>query len=175
MHTLKVGVLDVSGVDGGFTFDVFRRVAYPRTAPGGRRELDQLIGEIASTPLDRRHPLWEMYPVCSYVDQLAISVLTDDVTLDDPPEVIDAMLEAFIEIRTAAGLPAISPLWVRLCHWPRRRADPCPRARKCSCRRRWSIWTRPFISRDNSLDGAPPADAGIRSSSVVASTPSSTG
>ncbi|MCV6986159.1 wax ester/triacylglycerol synthase family O-acyltransferase [Mycobacterium shinjukuense] len=30
-------------------------------APGGRRELDQAIGQIASTPLDRAHPLWEMY------------------------------------------------------------------------------------------------------------------
>jgi diacylglycerol O-acyltransferase / wax synthase len=101
MHTLKIGVLDVSGVEGGFSFELLREVAYPRLmalpplrfqlvdiplklhhpmwvqnadidldyhlrqarvpAPGGRRELDQLIGEIASTPLDRSRPLWEMY------------------------------------------------------------------------------------------------------------------
>jgi diacylglycerol O-acyltransferase len=100
MHTLKIGILDVSGVD-GYSFELFRRIAYPRLmalaplryqlvdvpmrlhhpmwvenddidldyhlrparvpAPGGRRELDQLIGEIASTPLDRGHPMWEMY------------------------------------------------------------------------------------------------------------------
>jgi diacylglycerol O-acyltransferase / wax synthase len=30
MHTLKIGVLDVSGVEGGYSFDRFRHVAYPR-------------------------------------------------------------------------------------------------------------------------------------------------
>jgi WS/DGAT/MGAT family acyltransferase len=42
--------------------------------------------------------------VWSYVDQLAISVLTDDRTLEDPHEATDAMLEAFAEIRRSAGL-----------------------------------------------------------------------
>jgi hypothetical protein len=42
--------------------------------------------------------------VWSYVDQLAISVLTDDVTLGDPHEATDAMIDAFIELRRAAGL-----------------------------------------------------------------------
>jgi WS/DGAT/MGAT family acyltransferase len=42
--------------------------------------------------------------VWSYVDQLAISVLTDDRTLGDPHEATDAMVDAFIEIRRAAGL-----------------------------------------------------------------------
>ena len=44
--------------------------------------------------------------VWSYVDQLAISVLTDDLTLEDPHEATDAMIDAFIEIRRAAGLSA---------------------------------------------------------------------
>jgi diacylglycerol O-acyltransferase len=43
--------------------------------------------------------------VWSYVDQLNISVLSDGATLLDPHELTDAMIEAFIEIRRAGGLP----------------------------------------------------------------------
>ncbi|MFV8048106.1 WS/DGAT/MGAT family O-acyltransferase [Mycobacterium sp. 48b] len=42
--------------------------------------------------------------VWSYVDQLNISVLADDATVDDPHEVTDGMLEEFREIRRVAGL-----------------------------------------------------------------------
>jgi diacylglycerol O-acyltransferase / wax synthase len=44
--------------------------------------------------------------VWSYVDQLNISVLTDDVTLDDPHQATDAMIHAFTEMRSAGGLSA---------------------------------------------------------------------
>ena len=42
--------------------------------------------------------------VWSYVDQLNISVLSDGATLDDPHELTDAMVAAFVEILRAAGL-----------------------------------------------------------------------
>ena len=46
--------------------------------------------------------------VWSYVDQLNISVICDDLTVEDPHEVTDAILQAFSEIRSAAGYPGTS-------------------------------------------------------------------
>ncbi len=37
-------------------------------APGGRAEMDRRIGEIASRPLDRRKPLWELYVLDGLAD-----------------------------------------------------------------------------------------------------------
>ncbi|MGH9303599.1 MAG: WS/DGAT/MGAT family O-acyltransferase [Acidimicrobiales bacterium] len=48
--------------DPGFDLDYhLRRAALP--APGGMHELQDLVSELTSLPLDRRRPLWEMYVV----------------------------------------------------------------------------------------------------------------
>lgn len=43
--------------------------------------------------------------VWSYADGLGIAVLTDDKTFKDPHEATEAMAQAFIELRSAAGFP----------------------------------------------------------------------
>jgi len=152
MHTLKIGVLDVSGVEGGFTFDLLRQVAYPRLmalpplrfqlvdiplklhhpmwvqnpdidldyhlrqawvpAPGGRRELDQLIGEIASTPLDRSRPLWEMYVAEGLAEnRIAIihkvhHVLADGVaSANQMAKALEPHQPAHVPLHSSAGRP----------------------------------------------------------------------
>ena len=52
MHTLKIGVLDVSGVD-GFDFDLFKTVAYPRLMA-----LTPLRYQLVDIPLKLHHPMW---------------------------------------------------------------------------------------------------------------------
>jgi diacylglycerol O-acyltransferase / wax synthase len=108
MHTIKAGVIDVSGFDGTPTIEAFREILHRRLpeldplrfqlveiplkfhhpmwrehvevdlgyhvrplrlpAPGGRREFDEAIGEIAGTPLERDKPLWVMYFVEGFAD-----------------------------------------------------------------------------------------------------------
>ncbi|WP_326545908.1 wax ester/triacylglycerol synthase family O-acyltransferase [Mycolicibacterium sp. ND9-15] len=82
---------------------------------------------VSSVPGPRRHghiggaPVSEIYSigvlsagsafnmtVWSYVDQVDISILSDDRTFDDIHEATDAMVHALDEIRSAAGLPALS-------------------------------------------------------------------
>lgn len=159
MHTLKIGILDVSELEGGFTYELFRRVAEPRLraltplryqlvdvpmrfhhpmwtenayvdfdyhvrrvsvpAPGGRRELDELIGEIAGTPLDRSRPLWEMYVAEGLVgNRVAIihkvhHVLADGVASAnqmgwaiqaEPPEFPEEAIHTEERERTTSGL-----------------------------------------------------------------------
>jgi diacylglycerol O-acyltransferase len=73
--------------------------------PGPRQ-----FGRIAGAPLVELYSVGPLtfgvgvnITVWSYVDQLNISVLADDTTFGDPREVTDAMVDAFMLIRRAAG------------------------------------------------------------------------
>ncbi|KXS08960.1 hypothetical protein M427DRAFT_262885, partial [Gonapodya prolifera JEL478] len=51
-------------------FDIDNHVFLRKlAAPGGEKELKDLVGEIASTPLDFRWPLWQVFCVQGFVDK----------------------------------------------------------------------------------------------------------
>lgn len=102
-------------------FDVsyhVRRSALP--APGSLRQLNDLVARIVSRPLDRRHPLWEVYLV-EGIEGNRFALLTkthqamvDGVTAVDIGEVI---LEETAEVRAAPATtwrPAPGPTNVEL-------------------------------------------------------------
>jgi WS/DGAT C-terminal domain len=88
-HTLKVAVVDMTGFEGTPTFETFREV-FRLT------EFYSVGPLVAGAALN--------VTVWSYVDQLSVSVLADDETLRDTHDVTDAFVEAFTELREAAGL-----------------------------------------------------------------------
>jgi WS/DGAT/MGAT family acyltransferase len=68
-------------------------------------------GHLAGAAVSEIYSAGPLIPACginitvwSYVDQLNLSVIADDRTVDDTHEITDAMVHAFCEIRTAAGL-----------------------------------------------------------------------
>lgn len=68
-------------------------------------------GRIGGAPISEIYSVGPVMAGCglnitvwSYVDQLNVSVISDDLTARDPHEVTDAILLDFSEIRTAAGL-----------------------------------------------------------------------
>ena len=74
--------------------------------------------------------------VWSYVDQLSLSVLTDDRTLGDPHEATDALMNAFAEIRAAAGVGRRARRPQILCSGSsttRRCANHCVCEDACAC------------------------------------------
>ncbi|KUI08126.1 diacylglycerol O-acyltransferase [Mycolicibacterium acapulense] len=80
------------------------------SVPGPRRR-----GHIGGAPVSEIYSIGVLsagsafnMTVWSYVDQVDISILSDDVTFDDIHEATDAMVHGLDEIRSAAGLPALS-------------------------------------------------------------------
>jgi diacylglycerol O-acyltransferase / wax synthase len=68
-------------------------------------------GRIAKAPISEFYSVGPLTPGCgmnitvwSYVDQVNVSVLADDRTIDDAHEVTDAIIRAFADIRRVAGL-----------------------------------------------------------------------
>jgi diacylglycerol O-acyltransferase len=148
MHTIKVGILDMSDAEEAFSFERFRGAAYPVMlglpplryqlvdiplklhhpmwqenadidldyhlrqvrvpAPAGRRELERVIGDIASTPLDRSRPLWEMYVAEGLVGDRVAVIHKVHHTLADGVASANQMAKAISMLEQSEGVDPAS-------------------------------------------------------------------
>ncbi len=83
-----------------------------QACPGPRER-----GHIGGAPVSEIYSIGVLSPgsafnmtVWSYVDQVDISILSDDQTFDDVHEATDAMIHGLTEIRRAAGLSPLTPV-----------------------------------------------------------------
>jgi WS/DGAT/MGAT family acyltransferase len=90
-----------------------RRITVP--SPGGRRELDDLIAQIACTPLDRGRPLWELHFAEGLADhKLAVIAKVHHALADGVASAnllaraIDPKIPTPEQKRAAVGMPSSS-------------------------------------------------------------------
>jgi WS/DGAT/MGAT family acyltransferase len=85
-----------------------RRAAVP--SPGGDRELGELISEIASRPLDRSHPLWEMWMIEGLAGGRVASVSKIHHTLADGVASVE-LLNQLLTHEPGEEVPHDAPAW----------------------------------------------------------------
>lgn len=85
--------------------DHVRRIAAP--APGGRRELEKLVGHLVSYPLNREKPLWELWFIEGVAqDRVAILAKIHHALVDG--ETASVLFEAIFDNFARPELPAVA-------------------------------------------------------------------